>query len=123
MGQFYFGALCARWVRIKPALTLALRLAGKQSDSERLCLFQFRRQLRQHQNAATDMKTAHDNFDSNGKELTGQVKRTRELVGLHSYKTDETLVAVTSKSSDNPRHRYNRCRFVERFDLDFYRIA
>ena len=93
-----------------------LGLAGEQRDAEIERLFQVRRQLGQHREAAARMEPADHHRDAGGAELAADVERARELVRLHADQADEARLAahVTDQALDV----HDGVALVERLDRD-----
>ena len=82
----------------KPAL---LGLAGEERDAERLRLAHVLRHLRQHGDAARDVKAADADRQAGGKERPRQIDRARKLVRLHADQADQRLAAGLADFPDD----------------------
>ena len=84
---------------VEPAF---LGLAGEERDAERLRLAHVRRHLRQHRDAAGDVKAADADRQSGGEERPRQIDRARKLVGLHADQRDQRRAAGLADHPDDP---------------------
>ncbi len=95
-----------------------LRLAGEETDAERLRLAQIGRELREHRQTAADMEAADRDLDAGGAQLARDVHRARELVGLHADQTHEAIHPVALEAADDTAQRQDLGRLVAHLDLD-----
>ena len=95
----------------------ALRLAGEEVDAEIQCLLHFRRDFRQHGEAAADVETAHDDRHAERPEFAAEIERARKLVGLHADQTDHAAAGVANALGDGA-HIDEVVALVAGFDLD-----
>ncbi len=79
----------------------AFGLAGEKRDAKRLGLAHFLGHLRQHGNAARDMKTADANGQSGRQEWPRDIDGAGKLVRLHANQADQRLAAAAQDRPDN----------------------
>ena len=79
-----------------------LGLAGEERDAERLRLADVVRHLRQHGDAAGDVKAADADRQPGGEERPRQIDRARKLVRLHADQADQRLAAGLADHADDP---------------------
>ena len=95
----------------------ALRLAGEEVDAEIQRLLHFRRDFRQHGEAAADVKAAHDHGDAQRPKFAAEIERARKLVGLHADQADHAAAGFANALGDGA-HVHEVVALVEGFDLD-----
>jgi len=98
---------------VEPSL---LRLACEERDSERLRLFQLRRQLGQHCEAPRDVEAADADRNPFGAELPGDVEGARVLVRLHPDDADQDLPAAALEIANDAGGKHAPIRFVVGLD-------
>ncbi len=76
-------------------------LAGEERDAHGLRRFDVGRQLRQHGDAAGDMKAADAHRQTGGEERLRQIDRARKLVGLHADQADQRAAAFAADHADD----------------------
>jgi hypothetical protein len=95
----------------------ALRLAGEEMDAEIQSLLHFRRDFRQHGEAAADVKTAHDHGDAQRAKFPAEIERPRKLIGLHADQADHAATGFGDALGDGA-HIHEVVALIEGFDLD-----
>ena len=95
----------------------ALRLAGEEMDAEIQSLLHFRRDFRQHGEAAADVKAAHDDRHAERPKFPAEIERARKLVGLHADQTDHAAAGLANALGDGA-HIDEVVALIEGFDLD-----
>ena len=84
---------------VEPAL---LGLAGKERDAERLRIAHILRHLRQHGDAARDVKAADADRQSGGEERPGEIDGAGKLIRLHPDQANQRFAAGLANHSDDP---------------------
>ena len=86
-------------------------------NAEIQCLLHFRRDARQHGEAAADVETAHDDRYAERPELAAEIERARKLVGLNADQTDHAA-AGGANAPGNGANINEAVALVAGFDLD-----
>ena len=108
------GALCHLAQYLAHA---ALGLAGKQVNAEIQRLLHFRRNFRQHGEAAADMEAAHYHRHAERAKFPGEIERARKLVRLHPDQPHHAGPGFADAPGDAPDID-EVVAFIEGFDLD-----
>ena len=100
---------------VQPVL---FRFAGEERNAHRLRGLQFLRHLRQHGDAARDVKAADANLIARGAKLARQVYRARILVRLRPHDADQGAPALLLQAPDNAARNDTAIGFVVGLDID-----
>ena len=97
-----------------------LGFAREKADTERLRLADVRRKFREHGDAARYVKSADANRQAGRQEGTGEIDRTRELIGLHADQSDQRAAALFTDQVDDAVRPYAPVGFVVGVETNFY---
>ena len=94
------------------------RLAGEQRDAEIQGVLQIGLHVRQHGEAAGDVKSADYHLNAGRAQRAGDVERAGKLVGLHADQPDHAEPGIVLDLLDHPLDRHARVGLVEGGNLD-----
>ncbi len=116
------GQRTARYVEQQPVQTV-FRLAGEQADAHVEGGLQIGLRLRQHRQAARNVKAADDDRHAGGAQRGRNVECARELVRLNAHQPDHTELTIARECGNDPCRFHPRIGLVDRDNLDVDVVA
>src|SRR5262245_9656060 len=107
-----------RWPRLAAPRRCLPPLRRRNGDAELVGDFDVSLDLREHGEAASDVKAADPHLDTVGAEATRQVERPGELVRLHADKPDKAKAAIAGDAFDDIARPHPGVGFIDCRDVD-----
>ena len=86
-------------------------------NAEIQSLLHFRRDFRQHGEAAAEVKATHDDGYAQRPEFPAEIERARKLIGLHADQADHAAASFANAPGDGA-HIHEIVALIAGFDLD-----